>query len=522
MKWHLIIFINKTKRDKRRYYKRQAIIILETLVFSFLVKADVNAQNASVRLDSLFTTLVKNNEFNGNVVVTEKNKVIYQHSFGYADAEHQLLNTGETAFNLASVSKIFTAVVILQLKQRGKLRLDDYFIKYFPDFPWPQITLRHLLSHTSGLPDYQIFEEPYHNNPAKIYTINDLILAFKNDKRGLLFKTGERYSYSNTGFGLLALLVEKLSGMKFQDYLSKYIFRPADMTHTYIQSPLIKVDDKNRAKRYEFLSYAPNKYKIIDSVKSDYIDAFILGGILGPTGVISTTGDMLKFDQSLYGGKLLKPETLEEAFVPTVLNNGEKAITGWKNTLSYYGLGWEILCDSACGKVVWHSGGAAGMVTFFLRNVSRKQTVVILDNVTHRGLHPQGVNAFYILNGGTLFTEKKSLSKVYVAALHKKGADAAAVIFNQFKADSIHYFMDEKELNRLGHDLLNDGYQSEALEVFKLNTFLYPGSFNVYDSYAEALKGVSKKEEAIKMYQKSVELNPKNESAKKVLENLLK
>ncbi len=490
--------------------------------FVLLLKVDSNAQNSGERLDSLFTTLTQNHEFNGNVLIAEKGGVIYKHSFGFADAERKILNSSQTAFQLASVSKTFTAVAILQLKERGKLKIDDPFVNYFPQFRWPQITLRQLLSHTSGLPDYQIFEQPYQENPTRIYTINDLIKTFNDDKRGLLFKPGERYSYSNTGYGLLALLVEKLSGMKFQDYLTKHLFRPAGMYRTYILSPLLQVSDTNRAIRYDYVSYSPSQLRRTDSVKSNYIDAFILGGILGPTGVISTTDDLLKFDQYLYNGKLLKPQTLEEAFIPTILNSGEKAITGWANTKSYYGLGWMILYDSSYGKIVWHSGGASGMVTVFLRNITRNQTVVVLDNVTHRGLHPQGVNAFYILNNGPLYKQKKSLASVYVTELYSKGADAAAVAFNEHRMDSVDYYLDEREFNRMGFDLLEDGFASEALDVFRSNCFLFPFSFNVYDSYADALNRQGKKDNAIKMYQKSLELNPKNEGGKKALESLLK
>lgn len=498
--------------------KMKHLVIL--IALSNMGVMSLYAQQKEQRLDSLFTTLVNNHEFNGNVLVAEKSKVIYQHSFGYADAGNQVLNTEQTAFHLASVSKIFTAVAILQLKQKSKLGLDDTYAKYFPDFPYPQITLRQILSHTSGLPDYQIFEKPYSENPKKIYALSDLIAAFKADKRGLLSKPGEKYNYSNTGFGLLALLVEKLSRLKFQDYLAEFIFRPAGMAHTYIQSPLIQVNDKNRAVGYEFRSYSPGQLINVDSVKRDDIDNFILAGVLGPRCVVSTTNDMLIFDQALYSGKLLKPEVLEEAFVPTVLNNGEKVITGWANTKSYYGLGWMILCDSTYGKVVWHSGGAAGMVTVFLRNIPHRQTVVVLDNVTHRGLHPQGVNAFYILNGGPLFRDKGSLASAYIIALHQKGPDAAAVVFNVLKADTSHYFMGEKELNRLGYDLVNDGYTNEALEAFKLNTFLYPDSFNVYDSYAETLASLGKKEEAIMMYKRLLVLKPENKNTIDALKKL--
>ena len=506
---------------KINIFKKSASVTGLVLVLFFLATAGVKAQEIPIRLDSLFTDLVKNNEFNGNVLVSANGKIMYQHSFGFADAEHQLLNSEQTAFNLASVSKVFTAVAILQLKQKGKLSIDDPYVKYFPDFPWPAITLRQLLSHTSGLPDNQIFEKPYQENPNTIYTLNDLIPAFKNDKRGLLFKPGEKYSYSNTGFGLLALLVEKRSGMNFQDYLKKYIFRPAGMAHTYIETPLIPVADPDRAVRYEFISYAPARLKRVDSVKKDHISAVILGAILGPDCVVSTAGDLFKFDQALYSGKLLKPEILEEAFRPASLNNGEKVVMGWANTVSYYGLGWMILCDSTYGKVVWHSGGDPGEVTVFLRNITRKQTIIVLDNVTHRGLHPEGVNAFYILNGGPILTFKKSLALAYAKQLQEKGTDAAAVLFNELKTDTAHYYpMNEKELNGMCYDMLDDGYTAEALEALKINTFLFPDSWNAYDSYAEVLAKIGKKEEAIAMYKKSIAINPGNQGGKNALKRL--
>jgi CubicO group peptidase (beta-lactamase class C family) len=491
------------------------------LILSIFTVTGAKAQSIPLKLDSLFTDLVKNNEFNGNVLAAADSRIIYQHSFGYADAERQLLNSEHTTFNLASVSKIFTAVAILQLKQKGKLGLDDPYVKYFPDFPWPAITLRQLLSHTSGLPDNQIFEKPYQQDPGKIYTLNDLIPAFRNDKRGLLFKPGEKYSYSNTGFGLLALLVEKRSGMKFQDYLKKYIFQPAGMAHTYIETPLIPVADPDRAIRYEFISYAPAHLKRVDSIKKDHISAVILGAIVGPDCVVSTTEDLLKFDRALYSDKLLKSEILEEAFRPALLNNGEKVVMGWANTVSYYGLGWMILCDSTFGKVVWHSGGDPGEVTVFLRNITRKQTVIVLDNITHRGLHPQGINAFYILNGGPVSTFKKSLAQAYARQLQEKGADAAAVLFNDLKTDTVHYYsMNERELNGMSYDMLDDGYTTEALEALKLNTLLFPDSWNAYDSYAEALARAGKKEEAIAMYKRSISINPGNQGGKNALKQL--
>lgn len=292
------------------------------------------------------------------------------------------------------------------------------------------------------------------------------------------------------------------------------------MYHTYISTPLIRMDDENRTKNYDFVGYNPSQLRDVDSLRRYKIALITLGGIVGQGNIISTPGDLLLFDQVLYTAKLLKSSTLQEAFIPTLLNNGEYAELGWGNTKAYYGLGWMILCDSTYGKIVFHSGGMAGAVAIFLRNITRGQTLIMLDNVTHRGVHAAGVNLMYLLNNGVIITGKRSLAKVYANTLFKKGLDQAIIRFNEFKTDTAHYFMDERELNVLGLTLLYDGHQVEAVEALKLNTILYPWSWNVYDSYAEALLLAGKKQEAIATYQQSIKLNPGNDGGKRALQKI--
>jgi CubicO group peptidase (beta-lactamase class C family) len=479
-----------------------------------------HAQNNLQRIDSLVGELYKNNELSGNILVASNGQITYKHSFGYADVAGTVLNNDSSAFQLASVSKTFTAVAILQLKEKGRLKLDDAVIKYLPDFPFDNITIRQLLSHTSGLIDFQVFEGPHSADTNKIFSNADIIPAIKNDKEAILFKPGEKWSYSNIGFGLLALIVEKITGMPFQDYLTKYIFKPVKMSHTYITTPLMIVADRNRTNNYDFLSYEPSQLKRVDSMQRYKIPYIILRGTMGNGNIISTTEDMLHFDQALYTAKLLKQNTLQEAFEPTKLNNGQYAIRGQKNLKAYYGLGWMILCDSTYGKVVFHSGGTPGEVNMFLRNISRKQTVIVLDNVMHRSVLSTGANILILLNNGQIFDDKQSLAKIYARALFEKGPDYAATRFNELKTDTANYFMNEDELNMLGLDMLYDGHQTEALEALKLNTILFPASWNAYDSYAEALAKTRKKEEAIAMYKKAIKMNPDNGDGKNALKQL--
>jgi len=168
---------------------RRPIKILLLLLSCSAFCPQLDAQTAGERLDAFFRS--PQTSLNGNVLAAEKGKIIYQRSFGWADAKNRAPNNDNSKFDIASITKTFTSTAILQLRDRGKLDLDVPLAKYFPDFPYPEITVRHLLSHTGGLPDNQIFEEPAGDAPDKTFTNADIIPALKSWKRPLLFKPGE-------------------------------------------------------------------------------------------------------------------------------------------------------------------------------------------------------------------------------------------------------------------------------------------------------------------------------------------
>jgi len=463
---------------------------------------------------------------NGNILVAEQGKVLYKKSFGFANSKSQLLNNDSSEFTLGSVSKTLTSTAVLQLKDKQKLKLDDPLVKYFPGFPYPGITIRHLLSHTSGLPDYDLYKDQMDKNPAKIFSNQDILPSLKIWKEPLHFKPGEKWQYVNTNFCLLALLVEKLSGLPFQKYMERFIFVPAGMKHTYFQADISKAPDKNRTINYEYPWLFSTEMQPVDSIKRNHWRLFSASGFVGQGNIIITTGDLLKFDEALYSGKILKPATLQEAFAPSKLNNGEMVNTQNGTGKSSYGLGWFIFDDSTAGKIVWHSGGVPGGLSIFLRNISKKQTVIAFDNKFGLSLYKMGVNAMNILNDRPVVNLKKSLAQDYGIALAKHGPDAAFCKLIALKADTVHYYLSEDDINELGLQLLYaaafDKHTAAAMEVLKLNILLFPEGFNTYDSYGEALAYTGKKEEAIAMYKRSIELNPKNETGKKRLADLLK
>jgi CubicO group peptidase (beta-lactamase class C family) len=495
------------------------------LIAAGLVNSSSCAQaTVSARLDSFFQSLWANGMINGNVLIAEKGKILYRKSFGIANVEHETPNIDSSEFTLGSVSKTLTSIAVLQLRDQEKLKLDDPLAKYFPEFPYPEITIRHLLSHTSGLPDYELYKEEMDKTPDKIFTIHDILPSLKKWKEPLHFRPGEKWQYVNTNFCLLALLVEKLSGLTFQKYIEKYIFAPSEMSNTYFQSDPLKTANSNGTINYEYPWLFSTNMQPADSIKRNHWRSFNASGFVGQGNIMTTTGDLLKFDEALYSEKVLKAITLTEAFTPTRLNNGQIVNTGNTINKSSYGLGWFISDDTAVGKIVWHSGGVPGGLSMFIRNISRKQTVIVFDNMFNKWLYGYGWNAMNILNDKPLVNYKKSLTHEYNMVLLKKGSDAAFCELIQLKADTLHYYISEDDMNELGLQLLYAAtfpdHREMALEVLKLNILLFPTSFNTYDSYGEALADSGKKEEAILMYQKSIELNSRNEGGKRALEQL--
>jgi CubicO group peptidase (beta-lactamase class C family) len=495
---------------------------LKFSIFFFLTITEFTlyAQNVSETLYNYLASASIDNGMNGNLLFASNGEVNFKKSFGYANFENKILNTDSTLFPLASISKTFTSVAVLQLKEKGKLKLDDPFIKYFPDFPFATITIRQLLSHTSGLPDMEaVLDSLVNKMPDKIFTNADLLPALKiyAAHHSLLFQPGENWRYSNVGFQLLAILVEKISKESFAMYVRKHILQPAGMKNSYVQTHLLQTQESNRTVNYRYNNHFEMRLQKMDTLKDWKEWTYNLTGLYGSNNVVSNTIDLLNYDKALYSGKLLKQASLDEAFTPTKLNNGEnnKAVAG-----TSCGLGWFIFTDTSNGKIVWHSGSNPGVTTLFVRNISKKQTYIILQNVTC----PQTVylGTLDIIKGKPL-TYKKPLGFVYGRDLYQKGANYALAHLKVMQDDSLQYALAESEMDRIGLEFSRTKYQDYSLEAYKLNTLLFPNSWKTYCNYAIALSNKKENKEAAKlMFQKTLLLNPENEDAKKRLENLLK
>jgi CubicO group peptidase (beta-lactamase class C family) len=470
-------------------------------------------------LDSLFSKLYNYNQFNGNILIAENNEIIYKKSFGYCDISKQVPNTENSMFCISSIAKIITSTAIFQLVEKHKIKLNDKLNKYLLDFPYSEIAIRHLLSHTSGLPDAELFEEQIKQHPDKIFTNKDLIPILKLWKKPLIQKPGEKWNYSKTNYMLLALLVEKITKTSFEKYVRKCIFEPAGMQNTFFTTEIY--NQKNKAENHEYPFLFSIKPQNVDSLEKYHWYTYNISGFVGQGNIVAITTDLLKFDEALYNGKILSKKTMYEAFTPIKLldDSNAKATSG-----ATFGLGWFIKNDTTTGKIVYHTGGQPGAFSIFLRNIDKHQTVVIFDNAFNKNIYQNGWDALNILNGKVVKPTRISLVKEYSKSLLENGIEAGFVRLKQLQADSTNYFLSEDDQNELGLQLLYAGnFQNNkqlALEVLKLNTLFFPNSFNTYDSYGEALAHLGFKNEAIFMYNKSLELNPENWGGKKALAKL--
>lgn len=328
------------------------------------------AQTKIERVDSLLKSLYSTKKINGNFLIAEKGKIIYQQSFGFANETTQEILSENAVFELASCSKQFTAMAIMQLKEKGKLKLDDNFTKYIPELSnYKGVSIRNLLNHTGGLPEYMLSMYSLFDK-SKIATNKDIIDIFSMHKPKVLFKPNTKYEYSNTGYALLAVIIERLSGTTFAKYLEKNIFGPLQMKNTFVYNRrLLPKKIANYAYGYVYID-SLKKYILPDEIEQTKMVIW-LDGVVGDGTVNSTVIDLLKWDRALYTHRLLSSSGMKEIFEVATLKDKSK---------SKYGFGWGIDDNVDFGKIVRHTGGWPGYNTQIDRHITNDKIIIILQN----------------------------------------------------------------------------------------------------------------------------------------------
>lgn len=322
-----------------------------------LVHTVIDSKKAA-KIDSFFTARYNRKAFNGTVLVAEKGRIIYKNAFGFANFKKKDSLKTNSVFQLASVSKPLTAFAVLILSEKGKLDLKDDLRKYFPDFPYENVTIRNLLTHRSGLPEYMYFADHLWPSRKKAISNQDVLELMIKYKPYKYYTPGKRYNYSNTNYCLLVLIIEKVSGKSFGAFMKSNIFDPLGMNNSYV------------------FTYKEIKKPVIENVVVGYnrrgrrAENSYLNGVVGDKGIFSTVEDLYKWDTAMYEGRLVRKEILEEAFKPA-----HKDLRQNDN----YGFGWRINANGG-DKIVFHSGWWKGFRTYYVRKLSEQKTIIVLTN----------------------------------------------------------------------------------------------------------------------------------------------
>ena len=440
--------------------------------------------------------------FNGAVLVSHQGKVIFKKGFGFANLEWDIPNQTNTKFRIASITKPFTALLILQLVAEGKLDLHEPISTYLPNYPkinGDRVTIHHLLTHTSGTARDYDSELPKNKYPDR-YRTEEVVQQYS--KLPLDFEPGEKFSYSNAGYHTLALIIETVSGKSYQTILQEQILDPIGMKNTGVDKhrPIIK----NRAYGY-FKGFG-------DYFNDDFGD---MSAITGVGNIYSTVEDMFLFDQALYTKKLLPKKYLDIVFSKQI---SDPAYGG------YYGYGWEIMekpigNTSKTVETIGHSGSMKGFTALFTRISSSNSSIVFFNNTGRAFLNAMTKAIIGILNDESYDFPLKPLALFMKKTIEKEGIEKGILFYKEHK-DLDNYYVSEQELIVAGYKYLQAENAEYAAEIFKLSTQIFPDKDNPYDSYAEALMTLGKNKEAIKNYKKSLELNPNNNNAIEMLKKL--
>jgi CubicO group peptidase (beta-lactamase class C family) len=310
-----------------------------------------------------YDTVLLQQGFNGGMIVAKDGNIVFEKYSGTGHLQGSDVITDSTPMHIASISKTFTAMAVLKLWQDGKLNIDDEYSKYFPAFNYPGLTIRCLLNHRSGLPNYNYFMETLGWDKTRFVKNEDVLQYLITRKTELpeVLPPGTHFSYCNTNYALLALLIEKISGLKYAEYLNRNFFTPLQMKHSHVFS---LADTLTAIPSYNWRG-TPEAFNFLDQVYGD-------------KNIYTTPRDLLIWDRALSSGLIFKEETLAAAYAPY---SNEKP--GMRN----YGLGWRMNIFPDGNKIIYHNGWWHGSNATFIRLLKEKATIIVIGNKFTRAIY---------------------------------------------------------------------------------------------------------------------------------------
>lgn len=454
------------------------------------LKDDERGIAINKRVDAYFKQIAKK-DFSGAVLVGYKGKGILSKGYGFSDKQKKNAYTTKTISDIGSISKQFTAAAILKLEMQGKLSTSDTLSKYFKDLPTDKanITLHQLLSMSSGF-------HMYSGGDYEPVTEKDFINIIKQQE--LHFTPGTSFEYSNTNYSILALVIERVSGMPYEAYLYQYLLKPAGMEQTGYSRPNF-VDD-NIAIQHQFgIATEKATEKTWDGSRPSL-------HLLGNGGILSTAEDMYKWHMALMSDKILSNQAKRKYFQPyfEAFNRN--------NTVNSYAYGWYTRKTPRNTSLVYHQGSNSESFNDFFRFIDEDIVFIILSNnydgfseKLNREIEPIIFDSSY-----------KPTDKYAYRSLHElkdKGMTSKEIVSfleNELKSSKpSEYNLSIRTLNRFGYAYVTNQQFKDAQNIFKFNISLHPHSADVYDYYAESLLLAGEIKQGVEAYKKALNINPK-------------
>ncbi|SHK72367.1 serine hydrolase domain-containing protein [Epilithonimonas mollis] len=466
------------------------------------ISAQFFAQQTKTNVDEIIQREMKERKIPGlQIAVVQNGKIVLSQSYGMANLQNNIPVTNTTIFPINSNTKVFTGVAVMQLVERDKIKLNDPISNYLNDLPneWQKITVDQLLTHISGLPDILQLLDPMTGNIGPLKTESAIWEKLKT--LPLEFKTGEQFSYNQTNYYLLGKIIEKLTKEPFATNFEENQLKIVHLKNTVFGDSRDII--QNYAPSYRYNSYfdgKPGEAKLTNTY-TEFPD-FVRTG----SGLNSTAEDMANWLIALQSSRLLKNKaTLDMMWSLAQFNNGTS--TNWAR-------GWGITKTRKKHSAVGMSGGNRSVIMVYPDD---NLAIIVLTNLA--GCSPEdfveeiaGCYNADIVKADPLTYLRKNIREI--------GFDNAIDFVKKEQKTNPSFNPNESELNDWAYRMMANKKEKEALEIFKLNVYLFPNSWNVYDSYGEILLKIGDKNKAIEMYKKSIELNPENENGKKILEKL--
>ena len=483
--------------------KKISIVIVMTLFFySISFAQQKNTSQLTKRIESYLEEFEKIG-FAGTVLIELDGKSIISKGYGFRNVEFNKKNTPNTIFDIGSLTKQFTASAILKLEMQGELSTSDTITKFFQNIPVDKsiITIHDLLRHQSGL-EGQVGED---YEPISDQDFIETVM-----KSTLKFKVGSDYSYSNIGYSLLALIIEKVTRQSYEQYLYENLWKPSGMETTGYSRPNFDADLIAIGYGIDYKNWGRPTEKKWNG-KAPYRH------LLGNGGILSTSEDMFKWHKSLMTENVLSKEAKEKLYHPSIRAN--------ENSKAIYAYGWDVSKTNRNTFRVWHNGTNNIFYADFMRFIEEKTTLVLMSNKTFRGTDQLNFEiAKIIFNKNYIPTIPKPDNKanqIYsqeiIEIILSKGLEGAMLKYKirPSKTDVLEYL-----LIRKGYEQLAQNKYDEAIGIFTMNCIANPNSYNAFDSLGEAYMNKGDKVLAIKNYKKSLQLDSTNENAKDMVNKM--